>query len=653
MPRKPKHSVLFLISLAVISAAAASPQTGDKASSPQIKLLWPKNDPYSKGGADGDRPTLTLYLPPPEKNTGAAVVICPGGGYRGLAINHEGRQVAEWLNSFGVAGLVLKYRTRRAGYGHPVPSKDAQRAIRTARTHAGQWNIDPHRIGVLGFSAGGHLASTVGTHFDTGAPNSDDPVERASCRPDFMILIYPVITFTEPFVSKGSRRNLLGEYPDPQLLHYLSNEKQVTPETPPTFLVHTADDKTVSVENSLSFYRALKDAKVPAEMHIYQTGRHGFGLGIPGNTTSNWPPQCAQWMRQMGFLDKRQFYTQQRWPPEKAWNWYKQRPWLVGFNYVPSTACNTTEWWQSYKAFDEETIDRELGWAAELGFNTTRAFVQYIAWKRDPDTFKRTFDRFLALAAKHGISVMPVLFDDCTFGDPRQTEPYLGRQREPIPGMILPSWTPSPGHKRVTDRSEWPGLERYVKDMVGSFGRDKRVLIWDLYNEPGASGMGDKSLPLLKAAFAWAGQADPDQPLTVAPYSRRHKNINDASLSLSDIISFHAYTDYNGMKKKITEFKKHGRPVICTEWMARAKGSRFEKELPLFKREGVGCYSWGLVSGRTQCQFPWSNKRGGTVDPKTGWFHDILHPDGTPYRPDEIKAIRKYTADKNIEWENK
>ncbi|MHC4645642.1 MAG: alpha/beta hydrolase [Planctomycetota bacterium] len=298
-----KHPFYLVPAVVLIASyTLASDEVANKASSPKAELLWSDSAPYSKGNEERDKPTLTVYLPPPEKNTGAAVVICPGGGYGGLAIHHEGHQVAEWLNSFGVVGLVLKYRTRGDGYGHPVPLTDAQRAIRMARSRARQWNIDPNRIGILGFSAGGHLASTAGTHFDAGRPDANDPVDRVSCRPDFMILIYPVISFTEPFAHKGSRRNLLGDDPDARLFEYLSNEKQVTGQTPPTFLVHTTDDKSVPVENSISFYFALKKNKVPVEMHIYQRGRHGFGLGIPGNTTSDWPRQCAQWMRQMGLL---------------------------------------------------------------------------------------------------------------------------------------------------------------------------------------------------------------------------------------------------------------------------------------------------------------------------------------------------------------
>jgi endo-1,4-beta-mannosidase len=335
-----------------------------------------------------------------------------------------------------------------------------------------------------------------------------------------------------------------------------------------------------------------------------------------------------------------------RWPEEKALDWYKKQLWLVGFNYVPSTACNTTEWWQR-ETFDTETIDRELSWAQNVGYNTARAFIQYIVWKDDAEGFKKRFEKFLSLAAKHGISVMPVLFDDCAFGQPTQLNPFLGKQREPIPGMILPSWTPSPGLKLATDPNEFPVLKKYVQDMLTSFGKDERIVMWDLYNEPVNAVRG--TIPLVKAAFSWAREVNPQQPVTISVWDN-NKVLNDILLANSDIISFHLYSDCNGVKGRIADLKKYGRPVVCTEWMARIMGSSFDTELPLFKKEKVGCYAWGLVNGRTQCQFPWWNKPGGEVDPEAGWFHDIFHTDGTPYRPEEIEAIRKYTADKNI-WD--
>ena len=328
--------------------------------------------------------------------------------------------------------------------------------------------------------------------------------------------------------------------------------------------------------------------------------------------------------------------SRRQWTLEKAWAWYKKRPWIVGFNFVPSTACNTVEFWQK-ESFDPATIDRELGMGAGLGFNSCRVFLQYIVWKDDPQGLKQRLDQFLALADKHGITTTLVLFDDCVFGEPWQTEPFLGKQRDPIPGMIAPSWVPSPGLKYVTEKSVWPDLEKYVKDVVGAFGKDQRVLMWDLYNEPGNSKMGVKSMPLIRASFDWARAVAPSQPLTTYSMAGR--------LDISDVVSYHSYTNYDKQKVAIASYKKCLRPVICTEWMARPLGSRWT-DLALFKQEGVGCYNWGLVNGRTQCQFSWRSKPG-DPEPKV-WFHDLFHKDGTPYDAAELAVIRKTTADKTM-----
>ncbi|MCP4609329.1 MAG: alpha/beta hydrolase [Planctomycetes bacterium] len=269
--------------------------------------LWADGAPGAKGTEDGDKPSLTIYLPEKEKATGAAVVICPGGGYGHLAMDHEGHQIAQWLNSFGVAGFILQYRHSRSGsgYGHPAPLQDAQRAVRTVRARAKKWKVDPARIGILGFSAGGHLASSAGTHFQNRYSDAKDSIDKASCRPDFMVLIYPVISFTESFTHKGSRKNLLGADPERDLVENMSNERQVTARTPPTFLVHGNDDKGVPPENSVFFYLALRKAKVPVEMHIYENGRHGFGLGKDFGPVSTWPTRCQNWMKNRGLLDKK------------------------------------------------------------------------------------------------------------------------------------------------------------------------------------------------------------------------------------------------------------------------------------------------------------------------------------------------------------
>jgi acetyl esterase/lipase len=268
----------------------------------KVELLWPNGAPLAKGVSDNDKPTVAIYPAPKEKATGAAIVVCPGGGYGALAMSHEGRDVAEWMNDLGITAFVLKYRHRNMGYGHPAPMLDAQRAVRFARAKAGDYQIDRDRIGIIGFSAGGHLASTVGTHFDKGMPDAADEIDRVSCRPDFMILVYPVISLTTDYVHRGSKRNLLGENPDAKLVENFSNELQVTSQTPPTFLVHTSGDLGVPAENSVLFYMALRKAKVPAELHIYEKGGHGFGLAPNDPVLATWTKRCADWLRGRGVI---------------------------------------------------------------------------------------------------------------------------------------------------------------------------------------------------------------------------------------------------------------------------------------------------------------------------------------------------------------
>ncbi|MDY0168888.1 MAG: alpha/beta hydrolase [Thermoguttaceae bacterium] len=272
------------------------------AAEPKVEPLWPGGAPGALGREPKDVPTLTIWLPEREKAAGAAIVVCPGGGYGHLAVDHEGKQIAEWLNSFGVAAFVLEYRHRGRGYGHPAPLQDAQRAIRTVRAGAEAFGIDPKRIGILGFSAGGHLASTAATHFDAGDPNAADPVERVSCRPDFALLCYAVIAFGEPFTHAGSQRNLLGPDAPEDLIRSCSSEKQVSPETPPTFLWHTDEDRGVPSENSVQFYLACRRHGVPAELHVFRTGRHGLGLAADVPGTREWPKLFEQWMQAQGFL---------------------------------------------------------------------------------------------------------------------------------------------------------------------------------------------------------------------------------------------------------------------------------------------------------------------------------------------------------------
>lgn len=268
---------------------------------PKPVPLWPNGAPGALGTEDKDKPEITIY-PPRTKTTGAtAVVVCPGGGYSALAMNHEGRQIANWLNSYGIVAVVLKYRLGPR-YHHPIELGDAQRAVRTVRARATELGIDPNKVGAWGFSAGGHLVSTLGTHFDAGNASAADPIDRVSSRPDFMILAYPVISFTTPYTHKGSLKSLLGDNPDPALVQSLSSELQVTPQTPPTFLFSTSGDTAVPAENSVLFYLALRKAGVPAEMHIFEKGPHGVGLANNDAALSDWPVALGNWFRTRGLI---------------------------------------------------------------------------------------------------------------------------------------------------------------------------------------------------------------------------------------------------------------------------------------------------------------------------------------------------------------
>lgn len=292
-----------LLAMCLVTAIGTVLAKGEPARMPEGSFaLWPGEAPGAKGKGDGDVPKLTAYPADASKATGAAIVICPGGGYGGLA-PHEGRDYALWLNEQGIAALVLQYRLGRDGYRHPAMLQDVSRAVRYVRAKAGEWGLDGTRIGVMGSSAGGHLASTLLTHFDAGSPEANDPVERVSSRPDLGILCYPVISMG-PLGHAGSRKNLLGEDPPADLVELLSNEKRVTKDTPPVFLFHTAEDPAVKVENSLWFAGACARNGVPFALHVYPKGPHGIGLGSrqwdPGQRHP-WTTQCALWLIERGF----------------------------------------------------------------------------------------------------------------------------------------------------------------------------------------------------------------------------------------------------------------------------------------------------------------------------------------------------------------
>jgi acetyl esterase/lipase len=275
----------------------------DLTAEPQTILLWENGAPGALGQSDDDKPSITVYRPWGPNLSGTSVIVAPGGSYGFLAANHEGRQVANWFNAMGVTAFVLKYRLGPR-YHHPIELGDAQRAIRLVRSRAQEFEISPDRVGMMGFSAGGHLASTAATHFDGGNPASVDPIDHAGSRPDFVILGYPVITFAAPYAHGGSARNLLGDNPDPKLVQELSNELHVTSQTPPTFLFTTSEDTVVPAENSVNFYLALHKAGVPAELHVFQKGPHGVGLDLGDPTLAEWPVLLANWLRERGLLTK-------------------------------------------------------------------------------------------------------------------------------------------------------------------------------------------------------------------------------------------------------------------------------------------------------------------------------------------------------------
>ena len=292
-----------MLALLLLLAAPITDPSSDAA--PDPVPLWPDGAPGAVGTEDADIPTVRFYRPDPAAgdaaSTGTACIVCPGGGYGALAMDHEGHQVAVWMRKQGLTAVLLKYRLGPR-YRHPAPLDDVTRAVRLTRSRADELGIDPDRVGVMGFSAGGHLASTIATHYDTGTAEAADPIERQSSRPSFSILAYPVISLGSDFAHKGSRKNLLGDDPDPALLASLTNETQVTADTPPTFIFHTADDAAVPVKNALVYYDALMQAGVEAELHVFRHGRHGAGFGIGSPTLGVWPALLKNWMADSGLL---------------------------------------------------------------------------------------------------------------------------------------------------------------------------------------------------------------------------------------------------------------------------------------------------------------------------------------------------------------
>jgi hypothetical protein len=324
------------------------------------------------------------------------------------------------------------------------------------------------------------------------------------------------------------------------------------------------------------------------------------------------------------------------WSIQKANQWYKVQPWLVGCNFIPSSAINELEMWQG-ETFDTATINRELGWAQAAGFNIVRVFLHFIPWQSDPKGFKQRIREYLTIASRHKIRTMFVLFDDCWNEDPR-----AGKQPDPKTGVHNSGWMQCPGKAMHNDSSTWPKLERYVKDILSTFKYDRRIAIWDLYNEPGNSNYNETTLPLLKNVFQWAWSVRPSQPLTCGVWYD-HRSFNMYQLTHSDIISFHNYNPGPDLVQQIDTLKQYGRPLICSEYMARPRGSTFQTHLPLFKKYHVGAINWGLVAGKTNTIYAWDTPVPDGSEPAV-WFHDVFRKDGTPYDSSEVKFIRKITS---------
>jgi hypothetical protein len=327
-----------------------------------------------------------------------------------------------------------------------------------------------------------------------------------------------------------------------------------------------------------------------------------------------------------------------RWPVGKANDWYAKQEWMVGCNFTPSTAINQLEFWQE-ASFDPATIDKELGWAEKIGFNTVRVYLHYLPWQEDAEGFKKRIDQYLEIADSHGIRTMFVLFDDCWYGNPQP-----GKQPEPVPGLHNSGWVQCPRYAEVFDESVHPVLESYTKDIIGTYKNDDRVVVWDLYNEPGNNHFPDHNLPLVKKVFTWARQVNPSQPITSSVWSFNKPSfakLNFWLINHSDIITYHNYGGYEGQKKDISKFQSFNRPVICTEYLARTYGSKFETCLPLMKEKNVGAINWGLVFGKTQTVYPWNSPLDAPVPDV--WHHDIFYKDGEPYSHDEIELIKSLT----------
>jgi hypothetical protein len=324
------------------------------------------------------------------------------------------------------------------------------------------------------------------------------------------------------------------------------------------------------------------------------------------------------------------------WSKERANEWYQQWGWLRGSDFLPSTSINQLEMWQA-ETFDAATIDRELGWAEDIGMNAMRVYLHHLAWEMDPAGFKERVDQYLTIADRHHISTIFVFFDDCW--NPTY---HAGKQPEPKPGIHNSGWVRDPGDLLFSDTSLLLTLEEYVRDILSHFRDDNRIILWDLYNEPGNSGYENKSMPLLESVFFWARQTDPSQPLSVGVWNKTLTDLGKYQLENSDVITYHNYNDRETHQQWIDSLRMYGRPMICTEYMARTRNSLFKDILPLLKEENIGAFNWGLVAGKSNTIYAWDAPMPDGKEPKV-WFHDIFRKDGTPYDTKEVNLIKEMT----------
>lgn len=325
------------------------------------------------------------------------------------------------------------------------------------------------------------------------------------------------------------------------------------------------------------------------------------------------------------------------WSVEKANAWYESHPWPVGADFIPSTAINQLEMWQE-STFDTATINRELGWAEGIGFNTMRVYLHSLAWKQDTAGFKNRVSKYLSIADRHGIKTIFVFFDDCW-----NKVPHIGKQPAPKPGIHNSGWVQDPGDPMSTDTTLFPFLKRYVADVMTYFSKDQRILLWDLYNEPGNSGKKTSSIPLLTSVFKWAREVNPDQPISVGVWAWDFEELNRIQIMNSDVITYHDYEEPQWHQRVIEFLKMHGRPLICTEYMARTRNSLFSNILPLLKKNNVGAINWGLVAGKTNTIYAWDTPIPSGAQPKL-WFHDIFRKDGSVYKLQEVRLIKELTG---------